>query len=126
MPTSTEFEPKDWRFPIIDYALHDILHEDPKEAMSIRRRLPRFRYDPQTKMLYRVSYDNLLLRCISRTEGLEVINEVHDGIYRTHQPGPKLQDRVQRLGYYWPTMMADAVDYAKRCKACQIHADFIH
>jgi len=23
-------------------------------------------------------------------------------------------------------MIADAIKYAKRCKACQIHADFIH
>ena len=30
------------------------------------------------------------------------------------------------LGYYWPTMIADAIKYAQRCKACQIHADFIH
>jgi len=23
-------------------------------------------------------------------------------------------------------MIADAIKYAKRCKACQVHADFIH
>jgi len=27
---------------------------------------------------------------------------------------------------YWPTMTTDAVRYAKRCRACQIHANFIH
>ena len=31
----TGFEPRDWQFPIIDYALHDILLDDPKEAASI-------------------------------------------------------------------------------------------
>jgi len=30
--TSTNFEPKDWRFSIIDY---DILPDDPKEAVSV-------------------------------------------------------------------------------------------
>ena len=34
--TSIGFEPRDWRFPLIDYALHDILPDDPKEAASIR------------------------------------------------------------------------------------------
>ena len=34
--TSTDFEPKDWRFPIFDYALHDILPDDLKEAISIK------------------------------------------------------------------------------------------
>jgi len=33
--TSTGFKPKDWQFPIIDYALHDILLDDPKEVASI-------------------------------------------------------------------------------------------
>ena len=30
------FEPRDWRFPLIDYVLHDILPDDPKEAVSMR------------------------------------------------------------------------------------------
>jgi len=34
--TSTDFEPRDWRFSLVDYALHDILPDDPKEAVSIR------------------------------------------------------------------------------------------
>ena len=34
--TSTNFEPRDWRFPIIDYALHKILPDDPREAVSIQ------------------------------------------------------------------------------------------
>ena len=33
--TSMDFEPRDWLFPLIDYALHDILPDDPKEAVSI-------------------------------------------------------------------------------------------
>ena len=35
---SIGFEPRDWRLPIIDYALHDILSDNPKEAASIRQR----------------------------------------------------------------------------------------
>jgi len=56
----------------------------------------------------------------------EALTEAHDGICSAHQLGPKLQDRLRRLGYYWPMMIAHTVQYAKQCKACQIHADFIH
>jgi len=28
---STDFEPRDWRFPLIDYALHGLLPDDPKK-----------------------------------------------------------------------------------------------
>jgi len=30
------------------------------------------------------------------------------------------------MGYYWPTMVHDYIDFAKRCDACQFHANFIH
>ena len=53
-------------------------------------------------------------------------NKAHDGICGAHQSGSKLKDRLHRLGYYWPTMIADAIKYTQRCKACQIRADFIH
>jgi len=124
--TSTNFKPRDWRFPIVNYALHDILPREPREAVSIRRRSTRFYYNVVVKMLYRRSYDGILLHCLSNSEAQEVIEEAHDGICGAHQPGPNLKHRLHRFGYYWPIMITDAVEYAKRCKACQIHADFIH
>jgi len=114
--TSIGFEPRDWWFPLIDYALHDILPDDPKEAASVRRRSLRFYYDPIVKTLYRCSYDGILLCGLSNLEAQEVLKEVHDGICGAHQPGPKLKDRLHRLGYYWPTMIADAIKYAQSVK----------
>jgi len=110
---STNFEPRDWWFPIIDYALHRILPDDPREAMSIRQRSTWFYYDAVVKTLYRRSYDDILLHCLSNSEAQEVIKEAHDSICGAHQPGPKLKDRLHRLGYYWPTMIADAIKYEK-------------
>jgi len=52
---STNFEPRDWRFLIIDYALHGILPDDPKEAASIRRISTTFYYDTVVKTMYRRS-----------------------------------------------------------------------
>jgi len=85
-----DFEPRDWRFSLIDYALHDILSDDPKEASSIRRRSLHFYYDLIVKTLYRRSYDGILLRCLPNLEAQEVLKEAHDGICRAHQQGPKL------------------------------------
>ena len=39
--------------------------------------------------------------------------------------GPKFQDRIRRLGYYWPSMIKDCIDYARRCDARQFHGDYI-
>ena len=30
------------------------------------------------------------------------------------------------MGYYWPTMVKDCMQYAKRCQACQFHANYKH
>ncbi|KAA0059892.1 uncharacterized protein E5676_scaffold184G001030 [Cucumis melo var. makuwa] len=30
------------------------------------------------------------------------------------------------MNYYWPKMVQDSMDYAKKCEACQYHANFIH
>jgi len=50
--TSIGFKPRDWRFPLTDYALHDILPDDPEEAVSIRQRSLCFYYDLIIKTLY--------------------------------------------------------------------------
>jgi len=50
----------------------------------------------------------------------------HTVVCGAHQAGPKLYDRIKRMGYYWPTMVQDCMDYAKRCESFQFHANFIH
>ena len=124
--TKTTFEPINWRFSIINYALHGILPNDPKEATSIRRRSPQLYYDMELKTLYRRSYDGVLPNCLSNSKAKEVLKEARYGICGAHQPGPNLKDRLRMFGYYWPMMIVDAVQYAKQCKACQIHVNFIH
>ena len=70
--TSMDFEPGDWLFPLIDYALHNILLDDPKEA---RRRSLRFYYDLIVKTLYHRSYNGILLCCLSNSEAQEVLKK---------------------------------------------------
>ncbi|KAL0404345.1 UNVERIFIED_CONTAM: hypothetical protein Sradi_2075300 [Sesamum radiatum] len=54
------------------------------------------------------------------------MKEAHFEICGAHQSGPKLHIRIKRMGYYWPTIIKDCIDYAKRCQACQFHVNLIH
>ncbi|KAL0294850.1 UNVERIFIED_CONTAM: hypothetical protein Sradi_6865200 [Sesamum radiatum] len=54
------------------------------------------------------------------------MTEAHSGVCGAHQSGPKLHFRIKRMGYYWPTMVKDCSEYAKKCESCQLHANFIH
>jgi len=106
LETSTGLELRDWRFSYIDYALYDILPDD-------RRKASKFYYNAITRTLYRRSHDGILLHCLSHEEAHEALKEAHDGMCGAHQPGIKFRDRLQRLEYYWPKMIPDAIAYAK-------------
>lgn len=54
------------------------------------------------------------------------MEEVHSGVCGAHQSGPKIKWKIKRLGYYWPSMIEDCTDYAKKCHSCQVHGNFIH
>jgi len=77
---STGPELRDWRLSYTDYALYDILPEDPKEAATIRRKAPKFYYNVITRTLYHRSHDEILLRCLSQKEAQEVLKEAHDSM----------------------------------------------
>ncbi|KAL0349461.1 UNVERIFIED_CONTAM: hypothetical protein Sangu_1173900, partial [Sesamum angustifolium] len=57
---------------------------------------------------------------------VQAMEEAHSGVCSAHQSGPKLHFRINRMGYYWPTIVKDCIDYARRCQACQFHANLIH
>lgn len=40
--------------------------------------------------------------------------------------GRKLYEELLCIGYYWLTMKFDAMDYVKKCRACQIFGNRIH
>ncbi|KAM1249238.1 hypothetical protein ACFX2G_032626 [Malus domestica] len=115
---------EEWRQPLINYLEHGMLPDDPKHRSEIRRRAHRFLYYKGT--LYRRSFEGVLLRCLGEEEANQAMEEAHSGICRAHQSGPKLHFQLKRMGYYWPSMVKDCLEYAKRCQACQFHANFIH
>ncbi|KAA0032749.1 uncharacterized protein E6C27_scaffold853G00920 [Cucumis melo var. makuwa] len=62
----------------------------------------------------------------NKEESIKALEEAHAGVYGAHQSEPKLQFQLRRMGYYWPKMVQDSMDYAKKCEDCQYHANFIH
>ncbi|KAL0406167.1 UNVERIFIED_CONTAM: hypothetical protein Slati_3930600 [Sesamum latifolium] len=42
------------------------------------------------------------------------MTEAHSGVCGAHQSGPKLHFRIKRMGYYWPTMVKDCLEYMKK------------
>nr|XP_016440641.1 PREDICTED: uncharacterized protein LOC107766381 [Nicotiana tabacum] len=103
-------EKVDWRQTTIDYLCYGILPEDPRRKTEIGRRAPRFLYYKET--LYRRSFEGVLFRCLVEGEATQALQEAHFGVCGSNQYGPKLHFHIKRMGYYWPTMVKDCLDYA--------------
>ena len=92
--------------------------------MKIQRRASCFLYYNDT--LCQCSFHSLWLRCLREDEAEPVMEKAHLGVCGAHQLGPKLCNCIKRMAYYWIATVHDCISYAKRCDACQLHANFIH
>ena len=122
--SALEIDEEDWRQQLIDYLQHEKLSFDPRHKVEVKCRAPRFIYFKST--FYKHSFDGVFLRCLDNEETSRALQKAHFGTCGAHQSGMKLHFEIKRMGYYWPTMVKDTMDYAKRCQTCQFHANYIH
>ena len=69
--------------------------------------------------LYKQGVCSPLLKCLSRTEGQEVMKEIHTGLCGAHIGSRPLLGKVFRQGFYWPKAASDATDLVQKCENCQ-------
>lgn len=60
-------------------------------------------------VLYKRSFDLVLLRCVDAHEANQLIKEIHEGECGPHMNGRLLAMKIMRLGYYLLTMEIDCV-----------------
>ena len=113
-----------WMDPIWDYLVEGTLPSDPKEASKLRARSARFTIHRGT--LYKRGFFSPILKCVGREDANYILREVHDGICGNHIGARALAGKALRQGYYWPTMLKDAIELVKKCKFCQEHAKISH
>ena len=105
-----------WMDPIWNYIIDGSLPDDPKEAAKIRARSARFTNHKGS--LYKRGFFTPFLKCIAGEDTRYVLREVHEGICGNHIGACALAGKFLRQGYYWPTILKDAIDLVKRCRIC--------
>ena len=108
-----------WMEPIWDYIIDKCLPDDLKEAAKIRTRPARFTNNKGS--LYKRGFFTPILKCIAGKDTEYVLREVHEGVCGNNIGTQALAGKVLRQGYYWPTILRDATDLARRCKIFQEH-----
>jgi hypothetical protein len=69
--------------------------------------------------LYKYEVCSPLLKCLSRTEGQELMKEIHAGLCGSYIGSGPLLGKVFRQGFYWPKAASDAADLVQKCENCQ-------
>jgi hypothetical protein len=99
---------------IRDYLKDNIL---PDEYVSIKRivRVAK-RYTFVEGDLYWHGTNSVLMRCITKEVGCELLVEIHGGECGNHASSHTLVGKAFRQDFYWPTTLQDVVELVKRCE----------
>jgi len=68
----------------------------------------------------------VLLKCITQDDGIKLLDDIHARSYGNHAASRTLVRKAFRVGFYWPTAVADAEKLVRRCEGCQFFAKRTH
>jgi ribonuclease HI len=107
---------EDWRAPIT-LLLQGYYHPgDVNEAKRLKHRSRDFTLIEGH--LYKKGISQPMLKCVTETEGLQILREVHSGTCGSHS-GPRALAAMMRQGFYWPAIVCAANRVTRSCEACQ-------
>jgi hypothetical protein len=108
---------EDWRTEIISFLQGNCLSDD--EVYNKRIEARTRPYVIIEGELYKHGVCSPLLKCLCRTEGQELMKEIHAGLCGSHIGSRPLLGKVLRQGFYWPKAASDAADLVQKCENCQ-------
>ncbi|XP_073064080.1 uncharacterized protein [Primulina eburnea] len=104
---SLEPEDNDWRAELLGYMKYGELPRDPKKAYRMKWRSLRFILIDG--VLYKRSFSQPLLKCLGPKQSNYVLREIHEGCCGNHLGSYFLARKALLGGYFWPTMLKDAL-----------------
>jgi ribonuclease HI len=117
---------RNWQTLYLEYLLRGELPLNKAEARRLAWRGKSFVLLGDEKELYHRSPPGILQRCISVTEGQELLQEIHSGACGHHAAPRALVGNAFRQGFYWSTVVADATRIVRSCQGCQFYARQMH
>ncbi|XP_051115706.1 uncharacterized protein LOC127240898 [Andrographis paniculata] len=110
----------DWRTEIMIYL------ESPNSVTPVSIRLKALRFQLIEGVLYKRTFEGVLLRCLGPEESIKVIEEVNGGICEAHRAGLNMRWAIHCMGFYWPKIFDDCIRFGKGCRECQRHGPLNH
>ena len=107
-----------WYDQLVKFLRDGVLPKDLTKSAKKAFKLWASHYCILGDVLYRRGFDGILLRCLEWAYSQIAISAAHDGICGGHFSGPTITKCLMHMGYYWPTMEHDCIDYVKKCIKC--------
>ncbi|GJX45851.1 reverse transcriptase domain-containing protein [Tanacetum coccineum] len=114
-----EEEGSTWITLIYEYLTKETLSAEKKKARAVKHKS--LRYAAINGILYKKSFLGSWLRCVGPLQANYVLRKIHERSCSMHAGPRSVIAKALRIGYYWPTMHADARKMIRECKDCQVH-----
>jgi hypothetical protein len=112
----------DWQQPFIDYIQEQKIPSDKNLAKQL------FRWDESYVLVgdrWGTTF-GVLMKCVSREEGKDILEEIHTGVCGNHASSCTLVSKSFRRAFYLPIALGDAEELVRRCQGCQYFAKQQH
>jgi hypothetical protein len=93
----------DWMSPIKAYLDNQPISDDNAEIKRItcKSRM----YHLIDGVLYKQGANGMMMKCISKDEGIQLLREIHSGVCGMHSSWCSIVGKAFRHGFYWPTQL---------------------
>jgi ribonuclease HI len=108
---------EDWRALITLYLLGHYHPSDTNEAKRLKHRRRDFAL--VGGQLYKKGISQPMLKCVTKTEGIQILRKVCNGTCGSHSGPRALAVKVIRQGFYWPAIICTVNRVMRSCEACQ-------
>jgi hypothetical protein len=109
----------DWRQHFIDYIREQKVPTDKNLAEQIIRWAKS--YVLVGDKLYRQgATSGVLMKCVPREEGKDILEEIHKGVCGNHASSRTLVSKAFRRAFYWPTALGDVEELVRRCQGLPV------
>jgi hypothetical protein len=116
---------EDWQAPFIVYLLEAKIPEDKIEMERLVCHSKHYVL-VDGKLMRKNAKSEVLQKCVTREEGIKILQEVHGGMCGNHAASCTLVGKAFRAGFYCPTAVKDAETIVWHCEACQFFTNQIH
>jgi ribonuclease HI len=115
----------DWSQPFIHYLSEQKVPSDKNLAEQLTRRAKSYVLVGD-KLYRRGASSGVLMKCVPKQEGKDILEEIHKGVCGNHASSHTLVSKAFRRAFYWPTTLGDTEELVRRCQGCQYFAKQQH